>query len=175
MWFANIAMPILSFWVYYRAGIYADFMLNIYYFIIAVYGYLCWKGFIKSRNVKKNSTLQISHIPAKRLLFCFIIFGLIYSGIAYWLINFTDSTVSYWDALNTSLSIVAMWMLAKKYIEQWIAWIIVDIISVGLYFYKDRVFYGVLYTIYVVVAVFGYFKWKKLMLAQSNNQIELPK
>ena len=66
----------------------------------------------------------------------------------------------------TALSIVGMWMLARKYIEQWFAWIIVDIVCCGLYIYKDLYFTSALYGLYSIIAIFGYFKWKKLMNIQ---------
>ena len=87
----------------------------------------------------------------------------IYLGIAYVLIHFTDSTVPWWDALNTALSIVAMWMLARKWVEQWLVWLVVDAISTGLYIYKGIPFYAILYAIYTVIAWFGYRKWLRQM------------
>lgn len=165
MWFANIIMPTVSFWVYYRAGLYADFTMNIYYFIIAIYGYIVWtrqrhKG-QKEPGIKKGA--PISHITTRNAVICIVVFNIIYTAIAYWLVKFTDSTVPYLDAFTTALSIVAMWMLARKYIEQWWAWIAVDAVTSGLCIYKDRPFYAVLYCIYTIIAIFGYAKWKRIM------------
>ena len=78
----------------------------------------------------------------------------------------TDSNVPWLDSFTTALSIVGMWMLARKYIEQWFAWIIVDIVCCGLYIYKDLYFTSALYGLYSIIAIFGYFKWKKLMNIQ---------
>jgi nicotinamide mononucleotide transporter len=74
----------------------------------------------------------------------------------------TDSTVPWWDAFTTALSIVGMWMLARKWLEQWWVWMLVDVVSCGLYIYKGIYFYAALYGIYAVVAWFGYRKWKGL-------------
>lgn len=90
-----------------------------------------------------------------------------YALLAYWLVEWTDSNVPWWDAFTTAMSIVATWMLARKYLEQWWAWIAVDAVCVGLYIYKDRPFYAVLYAIYTVIALFGYAKWRRIMAAQS--------
>jgi len=87
-------------------------------------------------------------------------------GIAWILIEYTDSNVPWLDSFTTALSIVGMWMLARKYIEQWFAWIIVDIVCCGLYIYKDLYFTSALYGLYSIIAIFGYFKWKKLMNIQ---------
>ena len=91
----------------------------------------------------------------------------IWFGIYMLLVNFTNSTVPVMAALTTAISIVGTWMLAKKYIEQWFAWMIVDAIDVGLYLYKDIPFYATLYAIYTIVAYFGYRNWKKKMLSQT--------
>jgi nicotinamide mononucleotide transporter len=73
----------------------------------------------------------------------------------------TDSTVPWCDAFTTGLSIIGMWMLAKKYIEQWWVWGIVDIVSAFLYIYKGLHFTAALYGLYAVIVVFGYRKWSK--------------
>ena len=72
------------------------------------------------------------------------------------------------DAFTTSLSIVATWMLARKFAEQWLAWIVVDAVCVGLYAYKGLLFYPILYGIYTVIAVFGYRKWLDIMKQQND-------
>ena len=77
----------------------------------------------------------------------------------------------YGDSFTTALSITALWMLSRKYAEQWLVWIAVDIVSAGLYFYKGLCPTGVLYTLYAVAAVAGYFKWLKMM---KNGKTTLP-
>ena len=77
--------------------------------------------------------------------------------------NFTDSPVPLGDAFTTSLSIVAMWMLSRKYLEQWLFWVVVNVVCVALYFWKGLYPTAILYTVYVIVAVLGYFRWKRLM------------
>lgn len=169
MWLANIAMPTVSFWVYYRAGLYADFGMNIYYFGMAIYGFAVWtRHKSRPRAGKSKPQVPISHIGLRRGLACAAVWLAVYAAIAAWLVFGTDSTVPYIDAFTTSLSIVATWMLARKYIEQWLVWLVVDAVSCGLYFFKDRPFYGVLYGLYTVIAIFGYAKWKRLMSANKS-------
>ena len=86
---------------------------------------------------------------------------------AYILITFTDSNVPWLDSFTTAVSVVGLWMLARKYVEQWIAWIAVDAVSTGLYIYKELYFTSALYAIYTIIAIFGYYKWKRLM--QDND------
>jgi nicotinamide mononucleotide transporter len=85
-------------------------------------------------------------------------------GIIYWLlITFTNSNVPLIDSFTTALSIVGIWALAHKYLEQWFIWIVVDVVTCGLYFYKDIPFKGGLYALYIIIAVFGYRKWKQMI------------
>ena len=79
------------------------------------------------------------------------------------LLHFTDSDVAWFNGLTSALSIVGMWMLARKWIEQWIVWIVVDILSAGLYCYKGLYLTAILYGVYAVIAILGYRKWQKLM------------
>ena len=89
-------------------------------------------------------------------------FAVIWYAIWFILVTFTDSTVPVADSFTTALSIVGMWMLARKWVEQWIAWIMVDAVCVVLYIYKGINFYAILYAIYTVVAFAGYAKWKHM-------------
>lgn len=171
LWFASIVMPTISMWIYFHKGIYADFAINIYYFLIAVYGYIAWtrtgrRGKAAARSKKEE--LPIRHIPRRQLLSCTAVFLLLWIALYCGLRYLTDSTVPVADAFTTALSIVAMWMLARKYIEQWIAWIAVDAVCVGLYSYKGIYLYGVLYGAYTIVALMGYRNWKRLMQKQQT-------
>ncbi len=166
LWFASIVMPTISMWIYFHKGIYADFAINIYYFLIAVYGYITWTRAGRHGNdaaKSKKEQLPIRHIPRRQLAACSAIFVLLWIALYCGLRYLTDSTVPVADAFTTSLSIVAMWMLARKYLEQWIAWIAVDAVCVALYSYKGIYLYGILYGAYTIVAFIGYRNWKRLM------------
>lgn len=116
---------------------------------------------------RRGAGLPVRHIGVRRALGALAAGAVVYALLAYWLVEWTDSNVPWWDAFTTAMSIVATWMLARKYLEQWWAWIAVDAVCVGLYIYKDRPFYAVLYAIYTVIALFGYAKWRRIMAAQS--------
>lgn len=170
VWLASIIMPTISMWIYFRKGLYADFSINIYYFIMAIYGYIAWTT--HSRKPQKNDSkpeaeLKIRHIQWKAAAGCVVMMAVLWWAIYFGLSRFTDSNVPVYDAFTTALSIVGTWMLARKYIEQWLAWIAVDAVCVGLYCYKEIYFYATLYAIYTVVAVFGYKKWQKLMKSEN--------
>lgn len=167
LWLASIVMPLIYIFIYHNAGLYADMGINIYYVIASIYGIICWRWGISRKNKKDASTaLKITHTPTSRITPLSIISIALTFAIAYILITFTDSNVPWWDSVTTSLSIVAMWMMARKYIEQWWVWIVVDVISAGLYVYKELFFTAGLYALYAIIAYFGYKKWKELMLTQ---------
>lgn len=83
--------------------------------------------------------------------------------IAWVLTEFTNSDVPWSDSFTTALSIVGMWMLARKYVEQWLVWIVVDVVCCGLYVYKELYFTAGLYGLYALIAIGGYKKWIRMM------------
>ena len=170
LWIASVVMPAISLFVYWNAGLYADFAIDIYYLLIAVYGFWVWRRREPSPLGEIRGGATITRTPLRFWPLLALAFLVIYLGIAYVLIHFTPSTVPWWDALNTALSIVAMWMLARKWVEQWLVWLVVDAISTGLYIYKGIPFYAVLYAIYTVIAWFGYRRWVSEMGAPSLPQ-----
>lgn len=168
LWIVGIIMPAIYIFIYYDAGLYADFGINIYYLLAAVYGWCVWK--FNKKEGKSENTLQntkeelpITHTPIRTTPYLLATFCVTFAIIAWILIRYTDSNVPYLDSFTTALSIVAMWMLAKKYVEQWWAWTVVDVVCVGLYIYKDLYFTACLYALYTVIAVFGYKQWLRLM------------
>lgn len=176
LWIAGIIMPAIYLFVYYNAGLYADFGINVYYLGAAIYGWTMWKyGAILRRTIlrrkamdqeeqrQQQETLPITPIPRRYLLPLAIAFAAAFAGIAWILIRFTDSNVPWLDSFTTALSIIGMWMLARKYVEQWWAWIAVDAVSTGLYIYKGLDFTAALYGLYTIIAIFGYLKWRKMM------------
>lgn len=171
LWLASIVMPAINLWVYFSKGLYADFAINIYYFVIAIYGYIVWTGRVPGKTEKKETdTLPITHIRGRYLWLALGGFAVLWAAIWAGLHWLTDSTVPVADAFTTALSIVAMWMLARKFIEQWIAWMAVDAVCVGLYIYKGIDLYAILYGIYTVIAVLGYRKWQHLLAVQKQAE-----
>ena len=162
MWLVGFLMQALGMVLYYQKGLYADCGMEFYYLSMTVYGYWKWV-----RGSVSKESLPISHFP-KRLVLPWLLLIAAVWGVIYWLlITFTNSNVPLADSFTTALSIVGIWALAHKYLEQWFIWIAVDVVTCALYFYKDIPFKASLYGLYVVIAVFGYFKWKKLMQKQS--------
>lgn len=157
-------MPAIYIFVYYEAGLYADFGINIYYLLVAIYGWVAWKtGFSFTGRKVQNGELPITRAPRRAWAVALASFLVAQFSIAWILVNHTDSTVPWADSFTTALSIVGMWMLARKYIEQWWVWCVVDVACSALYIYKELYFTAVLYAVYAIIAIFGYYKWKRMM------------
>lgn len=170
VWVASVVMPAISMWIYYSKGLYADFAINIYYLIIAIYGFIAWTRKEKTDSTTQNKkSLPITHASLKVWGGVTIVCAILWYGIWFLLDDFTDSTVPVADAFTTALSIVGLWMMARKYAEQWLVWLVVDIVCSGLYFYKNIPFYGILYAVYSIVAIFGYRKWLRLMKSPTDK------
>ncbi len=161
LWIASIVMPAIYVVVYYQAGLYADFGINIYFLLASLYGLFFW--LYKGRSSAEGKELPVTRMPYRYYVMATVIFASLFAVIAYILVRYTDSSVPYIDSFTTALSVVAMWMLARKYVEQWLVWIVVDVASAGLYVYKELYFTAMLYALYSIIAYFGYRKWKTLL------------
>lgn len=163
MWVVGFFMQSLGIVLYYQKGLYADCGMEFYYLAMTVYGFIAWM-----RHKQKTSDLPIRHMP-KNTALVWVGLGLVFWLAIYLILShFTNSRVPIADSFTTAFSIVGIWALARKYLEQWFVWIIVDIVTCCLYFYKDIPFKASLYGLYVVIAVFGYFKWKNLMFGKEK-------
>ncbi len=167
LWLVSVIMPIVHGYLYWARGLYADFGMEVYYVLAAIYGYAMWR-WSRSRAVEtqdlassSNGELPITRFPLRRVLPVTLI-GLALWAVIYWiLITFTDSSVPLCDSFTTALSMVALWALAQKYAEQWLLWLVVDAVCTILYIYKQIPFTACLYAFYTVMAVLGYRQWLK--------------
>jgi len=158
MWAVGFAMQALGIVLYYQKGLYADCGMEFYYLAMTVYGYWKW-----IHGTASKEALPIRHFPRK-LVFPWIVIIAVVWGLIYWLlITFTNSNVPLADSFTTALSIVGIWALAHKYLEQWFIWIAVDVVTCILYFYKEIPFKASLYALYVIIAIMGWRKWNKMM------------
>lgn len=215
LWIVGLVMPLVHGALYYKAGLYADCSMQVYYVLAGLYGWLVWrnaphKKAKTARNAAagqpaqtagsealagghnsqpdRNTTaghsdqtacnagpeaaqtarsaepaaVRIGHTPLCYAAGLTAVYAAAHTGIYFLLSRFTNSTVPFWDAMTTAASIVAMWMLSRKYIEQWLVWLAVDLITIGLYLYKGIPLTAGLYALYSALAVAGYLRWRKL-------------
>ncbi len=157
-WPTGLLASIFYVIIFFKSGFYADMGLQVYYVVISIYGWYFWlkgKRTAESEKIPVKTTRKILWIKILGITF------LLFLIILYILKNFTNSTVPVMDSLTTAFSITATWMLARKYIEHWIIWIFVDIVSAGLYIYKNLWPTVILFLVYTVMAYLGFIEWKK--------------
>jgi nicotinamide mononucleotide transporter len=162
LWIVGIVMPAIDIVLFWQHGLYADFGMSIYYTLAAVYGYLIWK-FGRKRGQQQSEEMPITHFRKRLVLPAAIFFVAAWIIIYVILINFTNSNVPVSDSFINALSFIGLWALARKYVEQWMIWIVVDTLCTVLYAYKGIPFKAGLYGLYVVIAVMGYRKWIRMM------------
>ena len=158
LWPTGIISALLYMVVFFQSKFYADMGLNGYYFFISIYGWFLWR----KGDGDKDHRRPVSRINRRLVLILVPVTILIFLGIGVILDRYTDSPIPYWDALTTAMSFTATWMLARKILEHWILWIIVDVISMCLYLYRGLYPTMILFAIYTIMAVVGYREWKKV-------------
>ena len=148
----------------FKWSLLGDMMINAYYFVMSVYGWYIW-----TRKVN-NIVTPISKVSSPEKITSLIIFFFSLSFV-YGIYNYFDkwgSYISYIDNFTTAIFFVGMWLMANRKIENWIFWIIGNIISIPLYFYKGLTFTSIQYIIFTVIAISGYYTWKKIL--DNSNQ-----
>lgn len=160
LWPAGIMGAVCYMVVFYQSKFYADMGLNGYYFVISIYGWIHWSG----GGRKRTDPLKISRVRMRPALVLLLVTTAAFLLIGLILKRYTDSPIPFWDAFTTALSFAATWMLARKILEHWILWIIVDTVSMALYLYRGLYPTLVLFAVYTAMAVIGYTKWKRSYL-----------
>ena len=158
VWIVGIIMPIIDSVLYWQNGLYADSVMDGYYAVAAIWGFVAWKT-----GKKKSNNRSITHFPIRKLLPLGLVFLGIWGVVYLWLTYGTPSNVPISDSFVNALCIVGLWALSRKYLEQWFIWIVVDVIKTFLYAYKGIPVKGSYYALSVIIAVLGYFKWKQMM------------
>lgn len=179
VWFAKkdniLVFPtgIVSTFIYayllWRWELLGDSMINVYYFIMSIYGWYHWTR-------KKDDVVEfpISIVTKNEKLTAAIIFisTLIFVFLVYQYFDKFINWYNYLDTLLTALFFVGMWLMARRKIENWIFWIVGDFISIPLYFCKGYTFTSLQYLIFTILAVYGYLEWKKILDNQEEQTEE---
>ncbi len=157
-WLVSIVMVSMYIYIYIKARLYADMSLQVYYLVISFYGWYLWL-FGKKSDEGRQEQLPVSSTSLPLRIRLVIITVVLFFFIGWFLQTFTDSDLPWWDSFTTALSFVATWMLARKLIENWLVWIVVDAVSAVIYIYKGLFPTAVLFFFLTVLAVVGYRSW----------------
>ena len=142
-------------WVY---GLLGDMLINAYYFSMSITGWYLW-----TRKVDADHFIPITKTNRKEKKWSIFLFvsAVVFVFLVYTFFDKFNSWTAYVDTLTTAIFFVGMWLMAKKKLENWIYWIIGDVISVPLYLYKGLIFTSLQYLLFTIIAFYGYMAWKK--------------
>lgn len=160
MWVVGFMTSLVYVFVFFFSKFYADMGLNVYYVGISVYGFWQWRreGAAGSGEVAEVVYRHLTWRTGIGLVWLTV--GL-YGGLFWVLSRFTDSPVPAGDAFTTALSVTATWMLAKRILEHWWLWVVINLVSAGLYYYRGLYPTCFLFVCYGVLAIVGWMNWKK--------------
>ena len=159
----GIVSVIIYVFLCFRSRLYADMAINIYYFVVSLYGWYYW--------IHKGSSgrpVPVTRCGNRELLNYLLILAGSFVVLFIVLKYFTDSDVPLVDATTTALFFVGMLLLARKKIENWIAWIFGNFISIPLYFYKGLVLTSIQFLVFFILSISGYLVWKKLLVQEET-------
>lgn len=154
----GIISTIIFVYLLNKWGLLGDLMINIYYTSMSIYGWYIW-----SRKKDDKPEFPISRIATKEIYYGVLLF-LVTIIFVLFVYNYFDKLThwtAYVDTFSTGIFFVAMWLMAKRKLENWILWIIGDLVSIPLYFYRGYTFTSMQYAIFTIIAVYGYLEWKK--------------
>ncbi len=164
-WFIGIAAVLLNSILYWQKGIYGSVLLECIYFLTMIYGLFSWSKKRKTLSYGDIRFLSWQHlVPLALIVF---IGTLLLSGM----LRYFGSDIPYWDALTTTLALIAQALLCLKYIHCWILWFIVDAMMAAMQFYKGIPFHSAIHWLYLIFAVLGYIRWHNIVKAQALNLV----
>jgi nicotinamide mononucleotide transporter len=166
-WPIGIANNLFYFVVFWRSKLYADACLQIVYLLISIYGWYKW-----AHRAADNHELPVSRVAFRDVVLLGVvttIAALVLHGL---LGRYTDSTVPWGDGITTAMSLTAQYMLSRKLLENWLLWILADVIYVALYAYKHLYLTSFLYAIFIAMCVSGFVRWRKSLSKSSALSFE---
>jgi len=162
----GIICTVITIYLLYRAQYFGDMMMNVYYSIMSIYGWWNWS------RIKDNRQMVLISKTNKKQYLIASFFFLLTIGITFFVykINLDHLQIpNYIDIFTSGIFFTAMWLMANKKIESWIFWIVGDIITVPLYSYRGLGILSLQYLIFLILAIQGYYEWKKTLNKQSQT------
>ena len=152
----GIISTLIYVWILFENQLLGDLIINLYFFSMSIYGWFFWSRKDEGSFQNKISRLNLNELILGLFIF---IFGFIIVKYLYNISNWQESYVYTIDTITTAIFCSAMWFMARRKIEHWILWIIGDIVSIPLYFYKGLYFTSIQYLIFTIIAFLGFFTW----------------
>lgn len=165
-WLVGLINVVAYFFVFLEAKLYADMSLQVLYFVLTLYGWYEWL-----RGGENKSELPVSKTPSRIQYIALLAILLLWLPLWYILHRFTDASLPSIDSLLTAASIVATWLMARKYLECWLWWILIDALYVPMFIYKQLYVSAGLYALFLVLALMGYYTWRKEYTSSTISSI----
>ena len=149
--------------IFFNSHLYADMGLQVYFMVMNFYGWYYWS--MKPDSEEKSPVMRITPQEVLFSIIAVVVFTVFLGSV----LKYTTASYPYIDSFCAACSLVAQVFLARKVLENWLIWIFVDIIYVGVYIFKDLDLTAVMYGVYVILALWGYFDWRKDYRAQLQH------
>lgn len=163
-WFWAIISSAISAVFFYKLQLFGDMNLQFFFIVASIYGWYEWKFGKKDKTTQK---LTITFLPNHFIVWVSMT-SIACFGIVFLVLKQLKGDFLLMDAVTTTLSIVATWLMARKYVENWILWIIADVLYVGMYFQKEAYLYTLLYAIFLAMATKGFIDWRKKSFLEAK-------
>ena len=160
-WPLAIISSLLYFALFWNSRLYGDASLQVFFALVALWGWWQW---LRGR-AADGAALQVRALPVRGRWGLLLALALAWPATGLFLKTFTDTDVPWWDAFPTAASVIGQWLLGRKYVENWPAWVVVNVVSVGLFAYKGLWLTTLLYTLFVAMSFMGWRAWARLARA----------
>ena len=159
----GIVMVTLYAWIFFEAKLYSDALLQPFFFVVQIYGWYYW---LRSRGIE--GAIVVRRLSPRQI---FAYASTASAGLVVWgtgMARFTDADFPYWDAAIAAFSVTAQILLARRRLENWLVWIAVDVLAIGLYWTKALYPTAALYSVFLILATVGYFNWRRIYQSSSG-------
>ena len=164
-WPLAIVSSLLYFTLFWNSRLYGDASLQIFFAVVALWGWWQWlRG-----TAADGGALQVRSLPAQGRWALLAALAAAWPATGLFLKHFTDTDVPWWDAFPTAASVIGQWLLGRKYIENWAAWVVVNVVSVGLFAYKGLWLTTLLYTLFIAMSFAGWRAWQRLLAPAAGR------
>ena len=156
-WPLAAGSSVLYFLLFWRSRLYGDAGLQVFFAVVAMWGWYQWLRGVSA----DGSRLKVTRLSTRGLIATVMASAVLWPVTALFLTKFTDTDVPWWDGFPTAVSVVGQFLLGRKYLENWLVWILVNVVSVGLFAYKGLWLTVGLYVVFIVLSIVGWREWKR--------------
>ena len=156
-WPLAIVSSLMYFVIFRESKLYGDAWLQVFFAVVALWGWYQW---LRGHRAD-GSQLHVARLSPRSLIITILASAVLWPATGYFLKTYTDTDVPWWDGFPTALSVIGQFLLGRKFIENWIVWFVVNVVSVGLFAYKGLWLTAGLYVVFIALSWAGWREWKK--------------